>query len=47
MTENLITKIIDDIRRGEASSLDAYLKTVEHAVDLEETQTKWLKYPNF
>ena len=41
MTENLITKIIDDIRRGEASSLDAYLKTVEHAVDLEETQTKF------
>ncbi len=41
MTENLITKIIDEIRRGEDNSLDAYLKTVERGVALEETQTKF------
>lgn len=37
----VIKEIIDNIRRGEASSLDSYLRTVEHATELVETQTKF------
>ncbi len=39
--ENMIAEIINSIRRGEANSLDAYLRTVEHAIELVETQTKF------
>ncbi len=35
----LIPKIVEDIRRGRATSLDAYLMTIEAAVSLNDTKT--------
>ncbi len=41
MATNLVAKIIEDIRRGESNSIDAYLKTIVHAFELNGTHTKF------
>lgn len=41
---NHLADIIDDIGRGKASSIDAYLKTIEYAVELEETKAKFYSH---
>ncbi|MCH7500350.1 MAG: DUF1837 domain-containing protein [Nitrospinae bacterium] len=39
-----LTDIIDDIGRGKASSIDAYLRTIEYAVELKETKANFYSH---
>ncbi len=41
MSKNIISKVIEDIRRGSPGSIDAYLRTVVKAFALDGTQTKF------
>ncbi len=44
MPSELIGKIVEEIRRGNPASLDAYLTTVVHAFELDGTQTKFYNH---
>lgn len=44
MEEGLLEKIVEDIRRGDAETLDAYLTSVEHATEIEDTKTKFYSH---
>lgn len=44
MDSDLLSEIIDTISRGTADSIDAYLTTVEHATDIDETETKFYSH---
>lgn len=44
LPDNTLEDIVESIARGRAESINSYLRTIEHAFELEETQTRFYSH---